>query len=156
MEAAVVAVSLLSPCLLAFAVSKPGWRRAVLAAGALGSAVAGLTLSTALNFGPQHAMAWQTSATWQGLLLGFVVACLLSWLPPRVAAVVGVGSIVAMVSLAARAPADPYYTVSLAAWEQGRFVHFHGAAQWAGWLWPYVAMVVLVQRATSRRGVGRA
>ena len=26
---------------------------------------------------------------------------------------------------------------SLQAWEQGRFIRFHGLAQWVGWLWPY-------------------
>jgi hypothetical protein len=46
----------------------------------------------------------------------------------------------------AQAPADPYFAQSLQAWEQGRFVRFHGLAQWVGWLWPYVAMLWLLSR----------
>jgi VanZ family protein len=156
-EATLVAVSLLSPCLLAFSVTWPGWRRAVLAAGALALAVGSLTLSTALNFGPNHALAWQTPAVWQGLGAGFALACLLAAAPSRVAAVLGVAAIVAMVSLGLRAPADPYFAVSLAAWEQGRFIRFHGLAQWIGWWWPYAALVYLAMRASGRAtGVGNA
>ena len=29
--------------------------------------------------------------------------------------------------------------------EQGRFIRFHGLAQWLGWLWPYAAVVYLIQ-----------
>jgi hypothetical protein len=111
-------------------------------------------LSTALNFGPQHALAWQTPAAWQGMLIGFALACLLTWMPSRSAAVVGVATVVAMVSLGSRAPTDPYFAVSLAAWEQGRFIRFHGAAQWLGWLWPYLALVYLALRAVGRAGPG--
>jgi hypothetical protein len=35
---------------------------------------------------------------------------------------------------------DAYLAVALQTWEQGRFMRFHGLAQWAGWLWPYVAL----------------
>jgi hypothetical protein len=35
---------------------------------------------------------------------------------------------------------------SLQAWEQGRFVRFHGLAQWIGWLWPYAAIGWLLAR----------
>jgi hypothetical protein len=52
--------------------------------------------------------------------------------------------------LVAQAPIDPYYAESLQAWEQGRFIRFHGAAQWVGWLWPYVALVYLLLRVTAR------
>ena len=39
---------------------------------------------------------------------------------------------------------------TLQAWEQGRFIRFHGAAQWIGWLWPYVAMLYLLARIGAR------
>lgn len=146
LEIAIVAVSLLAPCLLAFAISPPGWRRGVLAGGAALIAMAVLTLSTALNFGPQHAGAWRTPQALQGMAIGCAVACLLAWLPTRAAAGLGLCALLAMVALTAQVPADPYFAVSLAAWEQGRFVRFHGAAQWVGWLWPFAAMGYLVVR----------
>ena len=39
---------------------------------------------------------------------------------------------------------------TLQGWEQGRFVRFHGLAQWVGWLWPYAAMAWLLGRLGSR------
>ena len=40
-----------------------GWRRAVLLLGLLGLGVAATTVSTALGFGPAHALAWVTPST---------------------------------------------------------------------------------------------
>jgi VanZ family protein len=151
LETGIVAVSLLGPCLLAFAISPPGWRRGALAGGAAVLAIGVLTLSTALNFGPQHAGAWRTPQALQGIAIGCAVACLLAWLPARVAAALGVAALLVMVVLTARVPADPYFAVSLAAWEQGRFVRFHGAAQWIGWVWPYAAMGYLAMRLSTPR-----
>jgi thiosulfate reductase cytochrome b subunit len=37
---------------------------------------------------------------------------------------------------------SPYFDQSLGAWEQGRFIHFHGVSQWLGWIWPFVALWV--------------
>ena len=64
----------------------------------------------------------------------------------------GLGLVVltALVMLVAQAPADPYYAASLQGWEQGRFIRFHGVAQWVGWLWPYVAMAWLLARLAAR------
>ena len=56
----------------------------------------------------------------------------------------------ALVALVAHAPADPYFAESLQAWEQGRFIRFHGAAQWVGWLWPYAALLYLLSRVAAR------
>ena len=59
-------------------------------------------------------------------------------------------ALTALVVLVAQAPADPYFAESLQAWEQGRFIRFHGAAQWVGWLWPYAALVYLLVRVGAR------
>jgi len=59
-------------------------------------------------------------------------------------------ALTAVVLLVAHAPADPYFAQSLQRWEQGRFIRFHGAAHWVGWLWPYVAMVYLLVRVAAR------
>ena len=71
-------------------------------------------------------------------------------LPRRAAAGVGLVVLGALVALVADAPADPYFADSLQGWEQGRFIRFHGAAQWIGWLWPYVAMLYLLARIGAR------
>ena len=80
------------------------------------------------------------------LALGAGLAAVLALLPRRVAAGLGLVVLTALVALVAQAPEDPYFAQSLQAWEQGRFIRFHGGAQWVGWLWPYGAMAWLLMR----------
>jgi hypothetical protein len=150
-EVSTVALGLLGPCLLAFTITRPGWRRLTLVPVLAGLGVATTTLSTALNFGPQHALAWRTGLFWLGLGGGALLAGLASRLPARTCAALGLIALTALVVGVAQAPADPYFAHSLQAWEQGRFIRFHGAAQWVGWLWPFVALGYLLPR-SARAG----
>jgi hypothetical protein len=150
-ETLIVAAGLLAPCLVAYAVMPAGWRRIAIAAGALALGVGGMTLSTVLNFGPTHALGWLAPSTLPGLGLGAMLAALAAALPLRTVAGVGLVALTGLVVGVAQAPADPYFAQSLQAWEQGRFVRFHGLAQWVGWLWPYAAMAWLFSR-LSRHG----
>ncbi len=145
-EAGIVAASMLAPCMLAFTLSSPGWRRLVLTLGAVLLALGVLTLSTALNFGPQHALAWQTPQALAGMALAALLAGTLAWVPARLAAGVGLLALGAMLVGVSLAPPDPFHALSLAAWEQGRFIRFHGAAQWIGWFWPFAAVFYLLGR----------
>jgi VanZ family protein len=148
-ESLIVAMGLLAPCLVAYAVMPPGWRRLFMAAGALLLGMGAMTVSTLLNFGPAHALAWLAPSSWTGLLIGLLLALALLPLPRRLAAGLGLVALTGLVVGVAQAPADPYFAQSLHAWEQGRFVRFHGLAQWVGWLWPYVAMVWLLGRLSA-------
>jgi VanZ family protein len=150
-EGLITAMGLVAPCMVAFATTRRGWPRLVLVAGALAIAAAMSTLSALLNFGPEHARAWQSPVTVSALLLGAAAAALCVAASTRLAAVLGLMALVVMVALVAQAPTDPYFASSLHSWEQGRFVRFHGLAQWVGWLWPYVAMLWLLWRAADRR-----
>jgi VanZ family protein len=145
-ETLIVALGLWAPCLVAFVVMLPGWRRTVIAAGALALAFSGMTLSTLLNFGPVHALAWLGPAAMPGLVLGALLALLSAPIPQRIVAGIGLVVLTGLVVSVAQAPADPYFAQSLQAWAQGRFVRFHGLAQWVGWLWPYAAMLWLLTR----------
>ncbi|MEO7243634.1 MAG: VanZ family protein [Rubrivivax sp.] len=151
-ETLVTGLGLLAPCLLAFSVVAGGWRRVGLALGATVLTTALLTLSTALNYGPQHALAGFAPSTLPGLVLGLVAAIALAPLPRRAVAALGLVGLTALVTLVAQAPSDPYLEQSLQAWEQGRFIRFHGLAQWVGWLWPYAALGWLLRRVIARRG----
>ncbi len=153
-EVAVVVFGVLAPCLIAFTIATRGWRRVVLVIGGVAVGLAATTLSTALNFGPQHAFAWATLQTLQSMAIGTAVAVMLSLLPRRAAAGFGLVVLTALVMLVAQAPADPYFAQSLQAWEQGRFIRFHGAAQWVGWLWPYAALTYLLARVATREPRG--
>lgn len=149
-ELLAVALGLLGPCLVTFSMARPGLRRVWLALGATALAFSVTTLSTALNFGPQHALAWCTSTSVAGLVLGCVGAALALWAGRRAAAGLGLVALTAGLVLVAQAPADPYYAQSLHDWEQGRFIRFHGFAQWIGWSWPYLAMLWLLRQIAGR------
>ena len=149
-ELALMILGLLAPCLLAFSVARPGWRRLVLVLGAAGLAALATTLSTALNFGPEHALAWGTPQALAALCFAVAVAAALSHLPQRAAAALGLVALTALVTVVAQAPSDPYFAQSLQDWEQGRFIRFHGAARWVGWLWPYAAIAYLMVRVSGR------
>lgn len=142
----------LLPCLVMYAVAPPGWRRCVMAVGATALGLAATTLSTALNFGPDHALAWVTPLGLSACGSGLAVALMLSRLSPRASAALGLMVATALVACVNQAPPDAYFAASLQAWEQGRFIHFHGAAQWVGWLWPYAAMMHLWTMAVTRAG----
>jgi hypothetical protein len=58
--------------------------------------------------------------------------------------------LVLQLSLLNQAPESAYFAQTLATWEQGRFIRFHGLAQWLGWVWPF-AVLAYVVAALSRR-----
>ncbi len=145
-DALVQLLGLLAPCLVAFSVARRGLRRVLMVAGLIVLGVLTTTLSTALSFGPAHALAWVTPQTLPALGLGVLLALACTLLPPRAAAGLGLTVLGALAVLVSQAPVDPYFADSLQSWEQGRFIRFHGLAQWIGWLWPYAAMVWLLGR----------
>ena len=149
-ETLIVALGLMAPCLVAFSVVASGWRRLVTVPGAVALAVMGMTISTLLNFGPQHAFSWLGPHTLPGLVLGAVLALACAPLPRRLVAGVGLIVLTGLVAGVAQAPDNPYFAQSLQAWEQGRFVRFHGLAQWIGWLWPYAAIGWMLSRLGGR------
>jgi (2Fe-2S) ferredoxin len=83
-------------------------------------------------------------------LFGLVLACCCCRAAPRLrgAAAGGAG---AAPELLNQAPASAYFAHTLQAWEQGRFIRFHGLAQWLGWLWPYAVLVYVLLRVSRRR-----
>lgn len=150
-EGACIALGLLGPILLGLAVTRSLARRVVLVLLAGPVAVASMALSTTLNFGPQHAWAWLLPGAVPALVAATVLGLLVAAAGARLASALGLVALAALVGLVSQAPSDPYYAASLQGWEQGRFIRFHGLAQWIGWLWPYLAMVWLVARVAGRR-----
>ena len=70
--------------------------------------------------------------------------------PGRLCAALALIAIIVHLSLLNQAPESAYFAQTLATWEQGRFIRFHGLAQWLGWLWPF-ATLGYVLAALSRR-----
>lgn len=145
-ETLIVSCGMLAPVFVAYGVMPRGWRRLVAAAGAVLLAVGSMTMSTLLNFGPAHALAWVTEPAREGIVIALLVALPAALAGPRVVLGLGLVALTALVVGVAQAPSDPYFAQSLQAWEQGRFVRFHGLSQWVGWLWPYAAMAWVFTR----------
>ena len=79
-----------------------------------------------------------------------VLSAASAWLPRRLPAALALVALTAGVALMAHAPADAYFAESLQGWQQGRFIRFHGLAQWVGWCWPYAAIGWLLLRVGAR------
>ncbi|MEJ7687967.1 MAG: VanZ family protein [Variovorax sp.] len=138
------------PCLLAFMVARSPARRVVLLLLTLSAGVAASALSAALSYGPEHAWAWLSLPVRVGIAVALFLSVLLLAVPRRVCAVLLLVALVVHLGLLNQAPESAYFAQTLATWEQGRFIRFHGLAQWLGWLWPFAALGYVLL-ALSRR-----
>ena len=149
-EMVCVLLGLLIPCLLGYCVIRSTWRRLVFAPLCIGVGVLVTGLSAALSWGPVHAWSWLDLPTQLGIAGAIVlalVATLASW---RVSAALALLALGVYLSLLNQAPESAYFAQTLQDWEQGRFIRFHGLAQWLGWLWPYAALLYVVVRVGQR------
>jgi VanZ family protein len=149
-ELLVVALGAFIPCLLGYTILRSPGRRAVFAVAAVAVGAAVTALSAALSWGPQHAWAWLSLPVRVGMVFGLILAMLMLWVPRRGCAAMLLLVLVIHLSVLNQAPASAYFTVTLQAWEQGRFIRFHGLSQWLGWLWPYAVLVYVLLRVSRR------
>jgi ABC-type uncharacterized transport system permease subunit len=148
-----VLLGLLIPCFLAFCVVKNPLHRAIAALGLVLLGVCTTGFSSALSWGPAHAWAWLDVPVRSAVVTAVLLALALAWLPVRASAALVLLALGVDLSILNQAPESPYFSQTLQAWEQGRFIRFNGLAQWLGWIWPYAAaLVVLTQfgRRTDR------
>ncbi len=140
----------LAPILLGYSVLRTLPQRAVVMLGLLLLGMVASTLSAALSYGPEHAWAWLTLPVQVGLVGALLLATLLLPVPRRTCAALALLVLAVSLSLLNQAPTSAYFAQTLQTWEQGRFIRFHGLAQWLGWLWPYAALVAVVVRLSGR------
>jgi VanZ family protein len=143
-EMVCVALGVLIPSLLGFCVVRSLRRRILLVFATLALGVAVTALSAALSWGPAHAWAWLGLAPLWGIALALPVALVLTLAPWRASAALLLLALGIYLNLLNQAPESPYFAQTLQAWEQGRFIRFHGLAQWLGWVWPYAALVYVL------------
>ncbi len=141
-----VALGALVPCLLGSSVIPAKRRRAAFAVLAVAAGIGTTALSAALSWGPTHAWAWLTEPVRLGLLAGLVLALLAVTLPRRASVAWLLLALVLHLAVLNQAPAGAYFADTLQSWEQGRFIRFHGLAQWLGWLWPYGTLAYVLLR----------
>jgi len=145
-----VLLGLLIPCLLGFCVVRARARRAVFVLMTVAAGLAVTALSAALSWGPAHAWAWLSLPVQVGMGLAVVLSLVLVLVPWRASAALLLLCLGIYLSLLNQAPESAYFAQTLHAWEQGRFIRFHGLAQWLGWLWPYATLVYVLSLIGSR------
>jgi hypothetical protein len=139
-----VMLGLLIPCLLGSCVIRSRWRRALFVPVCVGMGVAVTALSAALSWGPSHAWAWLDLPAQIGIVAAFVSGIAMALAPWRASATLLLLALGLHLNLLNQAPESAYFAQTLHEWEQGRFIRFHGLAQWLGWVWPYVALVYVM------------
>jgi VanZ family protein len=150
-----VMLGLLVPCLLGFGVIRQTSQRVLYAIGVTLAALCMSALSAALSFGPAHAWTWLGPPVILGLSFGFVTALVFSMASARTAWAFLLLALLVQQSVLNQSPESAYFAQTLQNWEQGRFIRFHGLAQWVGWLWPYGVLVLALVRLTRERAPQR-
>ena len=139
-----VMLGALVPCLLAYVVARSMRRRALLLPLTLGLGIAASALSATLSWGPEHAWAWLDLPVQLGIAAAAIVGAALLPARRRLCAALALMAIIVQLGLINGAPESAYFAQTLATWEQGRFIRFHGLVQWLGWLWPFATLGYLL------------
>jgi VanZ family protein len=154
---AVTALGLLAPCGLVLATARRGWHRAVLVTLTVALGVGASGLAAAWVHGPDKTWSWVSPATGPALLAAGALAMVLSVLPARWNALLGVLWLALLLGLVNRWAGDPFLDASLRAWLGGTQVRLYGVLQWLGRLWPLFALAWLLASLTQRpEGARRA
>lgn len=144
-----VSLGMLAPCLLGYCVIPSVSRRLLFLLPTLGLGVAMTALSSALSFGPTHAWVWLSPTINAAGSATLLTALLALMLPARACAVGLFVALVLQLCLLNQTPVGAYFSQTQQTWEQGKFIRFHGLAQWLGWLWPYATLLYVLRRATK-------
>ena len=139
-----VLLGVLIPCLLGYCIIRTKAKRAWFLGWVLVFGIGATALSSALSFGPQHAWVWLGTPVKAALLSAVVLSGALLWVPRRASAALALLALGVDLSLINQTPIGPYFEQTLFPWEQGRFIRFHGLAQWLGWLWPFATLVYVL------------
>lgn len=145
-ELVCVLLGTLIPCLLGFGIMTSTARRLVYVVTVLVAGIGATLLSWALSYGPAHAWSWLSLPVQVGLVLGFGGALLLVRVSGRYCTVLLLLALGLYLVLINQGPSSAYFAQTLQAWEQGRFIRFHGMVQWLAWLWPYAVLAYALAR----------
>ena len=151
-EVMCVMLGALVPILLGYSVIKHTSKRIIFMMACFAVAVIVSSLSTALSFGPEHTWAWISLPVQVGLIFAIGLAVLFLILPVRACLALLLLVQLLLLFILNLAPTNPYFAQTLQTWEQGRFIRFHGVAQWLGWLWPFAAVGYTLVRVSSNQG----
>lgn len=150
-EAVVTAANLGGLAILAGGMLKPreAERRVVLTLVAVALLVR--SLAFAVLFSPQQMFAWATPGAGIGLLAGLAVAAMGLALPRALATAFAAMLLLGAIVIVNVAPENPYIEYSLAVWQKGHFLNFHGLTRFVSSLWPFAAVAYLLVTLRKRR-----
>jgi VanZ family protein len=111
--------------------------------------VGATALSGALSFGPEHAWVWFDAPVRGALVVALVLLVAIVAVSLRASAALAVLALGIYLSLINQTTVGPYFDQTIFLWEQGKFIRFHGLAQWLGWLWPFAALAYVLSRVWS-------
>ncbi|TWI42074.1 VanZ family protein [Pseudoduganella flava] len=114
--------------------------RVLLAATLLVAAVCTKTLASALLFTPENAFAWITPGAQGGFLIGGIMVAGLAFAPQVAQRRLAIATILLSLVVVNSTPVNPYFSATMQAWVQGKFLNFNGAAQFLALLWPLCAL----------------
>lgn len=149
-EAAVTAANLAGAAILAgllLAARASAWRVVL---GLVAAALAVRSAAFAALFSAQQMFAWATPGAGVGLLAGLGLAAAGLALPRRAALALAALLLVGAAALVNWAPQNPYVEYSLAVWEKGHFLNFHGLTRFVSAFWPFAAVAWLALAARER------
>jgi len=105
--------------------------RVLLAAALLAAAVVTKTLASALLFTP---------GAQGGFLIGGIMVAGLAFAPLVAQRRLAIATILLGIVVVNSTPVNPYFSATMQAWVQGKFLNFNGAAQFLSLLWPFCAL----------------
>jgi VanZ family protein len=142
-----IALSLVAPALLGFALLPQRRQRLWLLLLWALTAPALLAVSAALTHGPARAWDGFTPPVRLGLLLALLLALAGLRRSVRTCAVLLLLTLGLALGLLNGAAESPYFAAAAAAWSGGPFLRVHGLLQWLGWIWPYATLGLSLQLA---------
>lgn len=151
----VTALGLLAPCALMLATARRGGHRAALVSLTVAAGVGATCLAAAWIHGPDKAWSWFTPPSGLAVLLAWASALVLSVLPARWNALLGVLWLALLLGLVNRLAGDPFLEASLRTWLGGTQVRLYGVLQWLGRLWPLLALAWLLTSLTRPADTAR-
>jgi VanZ family protein len=110
----------------------------------LAAALVMKTLASSLLFRPDNAFVWVTPGAEGGFLIGLIMLAGLAFAPQLAQRRLAVVTLVLSLIVVNTIPANPYFTLTLQDWVQGKFLNFNGAAQFLSLLWPFFALWFLL------------
>lgn len=110
----------------------------------LGAALVLKTLASSLLFRPDNAFVWVTPGAEGGFLIGLIMLAGLAFAPQLAQRRLAVVTLVLSLIVVNTVPENPYFTLTLQDWVQGKFLNFNGAAQFLSLMWPFFALWFLL------------